>query len=80
MAPVRDYFNGAIRIIRPLMYVPEAELKRFSNAHEFPSPPPECPRGEHSHRKLMKDVLLQMKKDCRKVTSNLVRSALSKPL
>lgn len=78
MLPVRDYFDGAIKIIRPLMYVPETELKRFSAVNDFPPPPPECPRGEHSHRKLMKDLLLQMQKDCRTARVNLVRAALGK--
>jgi len=76
MAPVRNYFDGSLSIIRPLIYVPENELKRFASAHEFPPPPQECPRGEHSHRKQMKDILIQMQKACRQARYNLVRSAL----
>lgn len=77
MAPKAEYFGGRYHIIRPLMYVPEIELKRYSSACEFPAPPPLCPRGQHSQRQQAKDLIAEMRKDCGKVTQNLVRSALT---
>jgi len=76
MEPMRDYFEGELKLIRPLMYVPESELKRFAAAHEFPAPPPPCPRGEHTQRERMKELLAEMQRECRKVKHNLVRAAL----
>ncbi len=76
MAPKADYFGGQYQIIRPLIYVPEHELKRFSSVAEFPTPPPLCPRGEHSQRQRAKDLIAEMRKDCKKVTQNIVRASL----
>lgn len=76
MALNAEYFGGALTVIRPLAYVPESELRRFASAHEFPSPPPTCPRGEHTQRQRAKELIAEMKRDCPRVKSNLVRSAL----
>jgi tRNA(Ile)-lysidine synthase TilS/MesJ len=76
MEPMRDYFDGELKLIRPLMYVPEGELKRFAAVHEFPAPPPPCPRGEHTQRARMRELLREMQRECRSVKKNLVRSAL----
>jgi tRNA 2-thiocytidine biosynthesis protein TtcA len=77
MAPKAEYFGRRYHIIRPLMYVPEHDLKRFSSVAEFPAPPPLCPLGEHTQRQRAKDLIAEMRKDCRKVTQNLVRAALT---
>ena len=43
MTPQRDYFEGMLRLIRPLCYTAEKELRRFARANsDFPPPPPEC--------------------------------------
>ncbi len=76
MEPVREFFGGELRIIRPLMYVMESEIKRYAAAHEFPAPPPPCPRGEHTERARMRELLVQMQRECRHAKRNLVRSAL----
>ncbi|HEY3297609.1 MAG TPA: ATP-binding protein, partial [Armatimonadota bacterium] len=77
MRPVREYFDGRISMIRPLMYVPEHELKRFSRAHDFPPPPSMCPRGEHTQRKRMKEIVAELERECHGATWNITRSALS---
>lgn len=76
MSPMAEYFGGMYHIIRPLIYVPEHELKRFSAANEFPAPPPPCPRGEHSQRQRAKEIIADMQRDAKKVTQNIVRAAL----
>ena len=76
MAPTRRYFDGDLTIVRPLCYIRESELKRFSAAHPFPPPPSACPRGEHSHRRRMKEILFELRRDCRTAEWNLVQSAL----
>lgn len=78
MEPVREFFGGELRLIRPLIYVPENEIRRFAAAHEFPAPPPACPRGEHTQRARMRELLVEMQRECRDVKKNLVRAALGK--
>ncbi len=50
MAPRREYFDGALRLIRPLCYVAEKDIRRFARACAFPSPPEDCPRSHESRR------------------------------
>lgn len=76
MAPTREYLDGRLTIIRPLCLVRENELRRFAAAHRFPPPPPLCPRGEHSQRRKMKEILHEMHRDCHLAEWNLVQSAL----
>ncbi len=57
LAPTGDYFDGHFRLIRPLLYVPENELRRYAQAAGFPPPPPDCPNSGHSRRQLVKDML-----------------------
>lgn len=76
MLPVREYFDGKLSIIRPLVYVPEHEIKRFSVANEFPPPPSLCPRGEHTQRRRMKDLITALEHEHPGATWNFARSAL----
>lgn len=77
MEPLREYFGGELSIIRPLMYVRESEIKRFAAAHDFPEPPPPCPRGHRTQRARMKELLAEMQRECRSVKRNLVRASLA---
>ncbi len=76
MPPVRDYFDGRFRLIRPLYRVPEKELRRFARACGFPPPPQQCPRGQCSQRELARDLLRQVPGRFRNVRANLVRAGL----
>jgi tRNA 2-thiocytidine biosynthesis protein TtcA len=76
MAPSANYFDGHIRLIRPLAFVAEKDLVYFAGACEFPPPPPDCPRAGDSHRERMAQVLRLFRKDAHKVRMNLVRAAL----
>ena len=39
MTPRRDYFEGQLRLIRPLCYTREKDIRRFARANtDFPSP------------------------------------------
>ncbi len=57
MHPCASYFDGRLRLIRPLIYVPEKELRRFAREGGFPPPPPTCPRGQHSEREKTASLL-----------------------
>lgn len=76
MAPCASYFGGMFKLIRPLAYVPEAEIKRFSSLIELPFPPPPCPRGEQTKRQLMRKLIEELGKDAHRIRENIVRAAL----
>jgi tRNA 2-thiocytidine biosynthesis protein TtcA len=76
MAPRRDYFGGALRLVRPLCCVEEKELRRFARACAFPPPPPDCPRSDHSHRRLAAGLIRQAEQSCRDAGVNLLRAGL----
>ena len=55
----------------------EKELRRFMRANtDFPPPPPDCPRSDHSQRQLVKDFILQAGKLGKQVQKNLLRAGL----
>lgn len=77
LAPAADYFDGRFRLIRPLIYVAEAELARFARASDFPPPPPRCPRAAESRRSTAADMLRLLGRDYPKqVRANLIRAGL----
>lgn len=76
MAPRREYFDGLLRVIRPLCFVPEAEIRRFARASDFPPPPPACPQGEHSRRRFVAGLLREAEHECRSARTNLLRAGL----
>jgi tRNA 2-thiocytidine biosynthesis protein TtcA len=77
LAPCAEYFGGRLRLIRPLLYVPESELARLARASGFPSPPPPCPRAVDSRRKRVADMLRLLGRDYLKQgRTNLIRAGL----
>jgi tRNA 2-thiocytidine biosynthesis protein TtcA len=77
MAPRRDYFDGAFRVIRPLAYTREKALRRFARANpDFPPPPPACPQSDHTRRRLAEDLLRQAETWAPNVRKNLLRAGL----
>lgn len=75
LTPVADYFNGRFRLIRPLLYIPEAELARFARASGFPPSPPRCPRADASRRRMAAQMLKLMGQDyLRQGRPNLLRA------
>ena len=80
LAPVADYFQGRFRLIRPLLYVPESDLARFARASGFPPPPPACPRGSDSRRKVVAEMLKLLGRDyLTQVRPNLIRAGIRNP-
>jgi tRNA(Ile)-lysidine synthase TilS/MesJ len=77
MPPVRDYFDGRLRLIRPLVLVPEAELARLAQAAGFPPPPAACPRAGMSRRELARELLQRAQSGFRDARGHLLRLGLS---
>jgi len=44
LPPVRSYFSGAVRVIRPMVEIRRAEIGRLAARAGFPSPPAACSR------------------------------------
>ena len=77
MAPRREYFDGALRLIRPLCYVWEKDIRRFARACAFPSPPEDCPRSHESRRRVAADLLHLAEREFQDTRINLLRAGLS---
>jgi tRNA 2-thiocytidine biosynthesis protein TtcA len=76
IAPCRDYFDGAFRMVRPLCYLRESSIRRYARAMEFPSPPPLCPLGEKTARHAAGELLRQAEKTSPKAVDHLLRTGL----
>jgi tRNA 2-thiocytidine biosynthesis protein TtcA len=74
MAPRVGFFDGAVTVIRPLIYLPEKELARYRQAAGFPNSPT-CPQGLTSRRAQVKALLRQFGSDQGQVRVNLWRAA-----
>lgn len=77
LAPVAAYFDGRFRLIRPLLYTPEAELRRFARASGFPPPPPLCPQAGNSRRARIAEMLRLLGRDYGQARANLLRAGIA---
>jgi len=76
MAPRREYFGGELRLVRPLCFTAEKDIRRFARANDFPIPPPECPRSSTSQRELARRLMRMAEQGSRSVPTNLLRAGL----
>lgn len=74
MAPRVEFFDGAITVIRPLIYLPEKELVRYAQAADYPELTP-CPFGQDSKRGKIEGFLRQLGREQEQVRTNLWRVA-----
>ena len=74
--PTQNYFDGALRVIRPLYNTPETEFLELSKINDFPPPPPPCPQSEDSKRLYASQLMEQMEKVYPPVRRNLLRTGL----
>jgi tRNA 2-thiocytidine biosynthesis protein TtcA len=78
LAPCADYFGGHFRLIRPLIYVPEKDLRRLARAAGFPPSPPGCPRGLQTARHKAAQMLHLLGRDyATQARPNLIRTGLA---
>lgn len=77
LRPRAEYFGGRFRLIRPLFYVPESELRRLARMAGFPPPPPDCARAGGTRRKVVKEMLSLLGTDyLRHTRNNLIKAGL----
>lgn len=70
-SPVSFMDRSGITLIRPLIYTPEKETKRFINKNNLPVMPKVCPMDGTSKREDMKQMLFSLKKEIPMVRANL---------
>jgi tRNA 2-thiocytidine biosynthesis protein TtcA len=75
MAPRREFLDGALTVIRPLIYISEKELVRYGKIAGFPSLPPLCPQGLTSQRAQVKALLRHFGRSQKQIRANLWRAA-----
>lgn len=74
MNPRQELFGGKIVIIRPLCYVEENNLKKFAKESKFPSQLCRCPNSQISKRRIMKEFIEKIGKNCTYAKLNLFRA------
>ena len=74
MNPRQELFGGKIVIIRPLCYVEEENMRKFAKESGFPSQVCRCPNSDTSKRRMMKNMIKALQKDCEFVKTNIFRS------
>lgn len=70
-SPVSYMDRSGITLIRPLIYVPEKETKRFVKKNNLTVMPKVCPMDGNSKREDMKQMIFSLKKDIPMVRANL---------
>lgn len=70
--PMYDY---GVTIIRPLIYVPEENLIQFAKLYKFSRVVCQCPVGQKSMRKTVKNILKDIQKKFPNTMNNLARSS-----
>lgn len=74
MKPFQEMFDGELAIIRPLAYVEEWELTKLATLLDLPVIASQCPRAGVSKRKVVKNVIADMKTHNKNVKKNIFRS------
>jgi len=76
MNPVQEIFHGNMRIIRPLAYVDESDIKAFSREMGLPVESKVCPMDGKTRREKIKEIIrnLQMTEKNANIRENIFRS------
>jgi tRNA 2-thiocytidine biosynthesis protein TtcA len=71
--PMHDY---GVTIVRPFIYVSEAEIREFAKMYGFTRVVCQCPVGQNSMRKRTKDLLAALEKEFPNTLDNLSSASL----
>ena len=74
MRPKQEFFKGAFTVIRPLAFVEEARIARFSGSMNFPEFHMACPSSKISKRGEIKGLLDTLYRSNRKIRGNIFRA------
>ncbi len=73
--PKITLYDYGVTIIRPLIYIPEKEILNFAKLYGFARITCQCPVGNHSKRKEVKKLLMQMEEIFPNAMTNLAQAA-----
>lgn len=71
MLPVQTFFDGRLKVIRPLYEVPEAHLSRYAREMGWPPVDLGCPTAVSSKRREIKELLAALQRRNRKIKGNI---------
>jgi tRNA 2-thiocytidine biosynthesis protein TtcA len=71
MLPVQDFFDGKLKIIRPMCEVEEREVIRLMKVYPLPVFNINCPRKSDNQRVFFKDLIKQVRRVNKHVKDNL---------
>ena len=75
MSPVQSFFEGKITIIRPLAYVEENEIIKFSRLlSDFNYAKCDCPSAIDSKRVMVDKIIKELSRDCPHIKKNIFKS------
>ena len=62
-SPATHLSRVGIKLIRPMLYMPEKEVKAFAQKNDLPVTPSPCPADKNTQREEMKQLLHTLEKD-----------------
>jgi tRNA 2-thiocytidine biosynthesis protein TtcA len=74
MMPNQKIFGGKLHIIRPLCYLKEELIKKYSRERSFPVAKNYCPTSKTSKRVYIKNLLNKLEKDNSDIRDNLFKA------
>jgi tRNA 2-thiocytidine biosynthesis protein TtcA len=74
MVPCQPFFQGKFKIIRPMAFVDENIIKRFTFEKKFPVFVNSCPSAKTSKRQEIKALLEQLYSSNKKIKGNIFRA------
>lgn len=74
MMPNQSIFGGKLHIIRPLVYLSEALVKKYSRERRFPVLKNDCPTSKTSKRVYIKNLLNKLERDNKEIRDNIYKA------
>ncbi len=74
MPPALDFFQGKIRLIRPISVISVEDVIRFNRRIDAPPPPPSCPDTVGKARADMEQVVRNLTRENRYAVKNILRA------
>ena len=74
MVPNQTIFGGKLHIIRPLAYLSEELVKKYSRERQFPAVKNECPTSENSRRIYIKKLLNELERENKDIRHNIFQA------
>ncbi len=74
MMPNQSIFGGKLHIIRPLVYLREELVKKYSRERQFTVVKNYCPTSQTSKRVYIKNLLNELEKDNKEIRDNIYKA------